>query len=185
MQVHHEHLARMRCVLRSATCRKAVGPEGREVEVLLNVPVVVSDFYTNGDLFDALFKPQQGGKLAHPRAMPEAIARHYLWQIVKVSTHTSAKPLQSLTRDAHAAQAVDCLHSQNHFHRDLKPENVMFDASYNIKARSLAVQDASRTHLTHTSRDFAGHGFRHVCFCAGDGCVAAPARVDGHPCRPI
>ncbi len=32
---------------------------------------------------------------------------------------------------------MSCLHAQSHFHRDLKPENVMFDESYNVKARIL------------------------------------------------
>ena len=86
MQVRHECLARLRCVLRCATAVKAVTPDC-EVAILLNVPAVVSDFYTNGDLFDALFKPQMGGKLAAPRAMPEAIARNYMWQIVTVRLH--------------------------------------------------------------------------------------------------
>ena len=50
-------------------------------------------------MFDALFKPHNGGRLARPRAMPEPIALHYTWQLV---------------------QAVSCLHAQAHFHRDLK-----------------------------------------------------------------
>jgi len=50
-------------------------------------------------LFDALFKPHSGGRLARPRAMPEPIALHYTWQLV---------------------QDVSCLHAQAHFHRDLK-----------------------------------------------------------------
>lgn len=138
MQVRHECLARLRCVLRAATAVKKVTPDC-EVAILLNVPAVVSDFYTNGDLFDALFKPQVGGKLAAPRAMPEAIARNYMWQIVTVSGVCAAQshphpPADPLT----ARQAVSCMHAQHHFHRDLKPENVMFDASYNIKVSKAA-----------------------------------------------
>jgi hypothetical protein len=61
------------------------------------------DAHSSGDLFDALFKPHSGGRLARPRAMPEPIALHYSWQLV---------------------QAVSCLHAQHHFHRDLKARAV-------------------------------------------------------------
>ncbi len=42
MQLTHEHLARLRCVLHCATARRADNPS--EV-VMYNVPAIVSDFY--------------------------------------------------------------------------------------------------------------------------------------------
>jgi hypothetical protein len=156
MQLSHEHLARLRCVMRAATARHVDAPDQ---VVMFAVPCVVSDFYrrvkaghwgdasgggcgtprggswalgwrawgelqpcalahsrpravrrprltltprparSSGDLFDALFKPHSGGRLARPRAMPEPVALHYTWQLI---------------------QAVSCLHAQSHFHRDLK-----------------------------------------------------------------
>ncbi len=87
MQLTHEHLARLRCVLRSATARRADSPT---TVVLHNLAAVVSDFYSSGDLFDALFKPHSGGRLARPRAMPEPIALHYTWQLVQARAADAA-----------------------------------------------------------------------------------------------
>jgi len=42
MQLQHEHLARLRCVLRSATARRVDAPDQ---VVMFAVPAIVSDFY--------------------------------------------------------------------------------------------------------------------------------------------
>jgi hypothetical protein len=91
MQLTHEHLARLRCVMYSATARRADAPS--EV-VMYNVPAVVSDFYRRVRATRGVRRAGRGGWAGLGWA---AAAQRRLGSVTSASPRD--KTLPSLARD--------------------------------------------------------------------------------------
>ena len=106
----------MTCTITDKTSKAYIGSN--------ELPVLLFEQATNGDLFQIISKSKAG--------LPEIVCRTYFHQLFDALKH---------------------LHSRGIYHRDIKVENLLLDQNFNLKLADFGLAYLSKEHTTEASKE--------------------------------